>query len=335
MYYLLGISIALASLLIINLTVAVIVSLTWRAMSGLAEGASLGTRARLIFGLRVLPISVAAVAVFAFIVPGYLVHERTNSGEIVSNELALLGIVSAISILIAIGRVLRNGLATRRLMREWLRNSTEMEIAGISVPIYRFNHDFPVLAVVGIWRPRIFVAEKVLTSLGESEFRAAIAHEYGHLTGRDNLRTTVLTFCRDLLFVPIARDLDKAWAENAEALADEFAATTSGRVALDLASALVKITRIMPVSPKPLLPAGAYIVSHQEGAVAERVRRLLEMTETGRSSASRGRFWPFSAYAWPTLLIAILALHIADQSLLLVTHRGMEHFVRFFQNGGS
>jgi Zn-dependent protease with chaperone function len=331
MYYLLGISVALASFLIINLTVSVVASLAWRAMSGLFEGATLGTRARLIFGLRVLPIVVASIAVFAFIVPGYLLHERENSGEIVSNELALLGIVSLVSILIAICRVIRSGLATRRLMREWFRSSSKVEITGIDVPIYQIEHEFPVLAVVGIWKPRIFVAEKVLTSLGESEFRAAIAHEYGHLVGRDNLKTTVLAFCRDLLFLPIARGLDKAWVQNAEALADEFAATTSGRVALDLASALVKITRIVPASPKPLLPAGAYIVSHREVDVAERVRRLLKMTETGRSSGPLDRSWPFSAYVWAVLLFSMLFLHILDQRLLLVTHNGTEHFVRFFQ----
>lgn len=331
MYYLLGISVALASLLIINLTVAGVVSITWRAMSGLIEGASLGTRESLIFGLRVLPIAIASVAVFAFIVPGYLLHERENSGEIVSNELALLGIVSLVSILIAIFNALRTGLATRRLTREWLRNSTEVEIPGIDTPIYRIEHEFPVMAVVGIWQPRIFVAGKVLTSLGESEIRAAISHEYGHLVGRDNLKTMILAFCGDLSILPLAQNLDKAWAQNAEALADEFAATTSGRVALDLASALVKITRIVPASSKALLPAGAYVISHQEIDVAERVRRLLKMTETGSSSASRDRFFPSSPYVWLMLIIAILALPIADQRVLLVTHYGMEHFVRFFQ----
>jgi len=80
-----------------------------------------------------------------------------------------------------------------------------------------------VIAVVGSIRPRLFVAGQVLDSLTDEEMLAAIAHECGHLAA-DNFKRVLLRACRDMLtIVPCGRSLDRAWAENAEAAADESA----------------------------------------------------------------------------------------------------------------
>ena len=329
MYYLLGISITLAFLLIVNMTVAVAASIIWRTISPLVENVSVGTRAKIIFGLRTLPIVAALIFVLAFIVPAYLLHEPENSGEVVSAKLALIALLCAIGVIIAFLRVLQTWISTRRLMRNWLDSSTQIQIDGVDLPIHRIAHQFPVLAVVGVFRPRIFVAENVLATLGDHELRVAIAHELGHLHGRDNLKRTFLRICRDLAILPVGKRLDLAWAQNAEAVADEFAVNDSGGNALDLASALVKITRIVPAGYTPSLPVGAYIVTDREGDIASRVRRLLKLNDG--VSASKSRILALPSYVWSLGVALLLTLHLADQRLLLTTHEAIEHFVRIIQ----
>src|SRR5438093_1171007 len=74
-------------------------------------------------------------------------------------------------------------------------------------------------------RPRLFVAQQLCDALSPVELSAALAHERGHLAARDNLKRALLRACRDVLtIVPAGRTLDRAWAESAEAAADEHAA---------------------------------------------------------------------------------------------------------------
>jgi Zn-dependent protease with chaperone function len=328
-FYLLGLSITLAFLLIVNMTAAVAASLVWRAISGFIDHVSVRTRAKIIFGLRTLPIAIALIFVLAFIVPAYLLHEPEDSGEVVSTKLAFIAMLCSIGVTVAVIRVLQTWLSTRRLMKNWLGSSTRIEIEGIGLPIHRISHQFPVLAVVGVFRPRIFVAEMVLASLADNELRAAIAHEYGHLHGRDNLKRTVLRICRDLVILPIGKGLDLAWAQNAEAVADEFAARADSRKAIDLASALVKITRIVPQDSAPSLPVGAYIITDREGDIASRVRRLLNLSD--RIAPIRPGILALPSYVWSFGIVLLLAIHFTDQRLLLTTHKAIEHFVWIFQ----
>lgn len=331
MYYSLGISITLAFLLIINMAAAAVASLLWRVISGSVSTLAGDTQAKVIFALRIVPVAAALVFVLAFAVPAYLLHEPAESGEVVTAKLALLSGLCMIGVAIAAFRVFQTWLSTRRLMRNWLCNSTEFEIDGVDLPVNRISHQFPVLAVVGILRPRIFIAEIVYSSLTEAELRAAIAHEYGHLRGRDNLKRTILRVCRDLVVLPIGTALDLAWAQTAETAADEYAARKGGLNALDLASALVKISRIVPENSAPALPIGAYIISDRGGDIASRVSRLLHLSEGDKLGASRRGIFAIPSYVWSVCIGVLLALHLADQRLLLATHEAIEHFVWLFQ----
>jgi hypothetical protein len=78
---------------------------------------------------------------------------------------------------------------------------------------------------------------------------------------RDNLKRALMRACRDVLvIVPCGRILDRDWSEVAEAAADEHAARAGATVALDLASALIKIARLIPEGVKPTMPAGAFLI---------------------------------------------------------------------------
>ena len=95
MYFFLGISLILAFLLIVNMVVAIGASALWRILSSRIEFLSVGTRAQIIFGLRVLPVAAAIVFVSAFLVPSYLLHEPASSGEVVSTKLGLIALISS------------------------------------------------------------------------------------------------------------------------------------------------------------------------------------------------------------------------------------------------
>src|SRR5438094_213015 len=75
---------------------------------------------------------------------------------------------------------------------------------------------------------------------------AVIAHECGHLSARDNLKRTLLGICRaTLLLVPFGRAVHRAWPRSGESAADEFAAEQTPPTALNLASALLTIAKMV------------------------------------------------------------------------------------------
>lgn len=123
--------------------------------------------------------------------PAYLLFEPRVSGEVISFKLASLASISAIGTAAAFYRVFGTWWKTRRLVSNWLANAEPVKIAAVKIPVYRINHQFPVIAVVGAFRPRMFIARQVFDSLNEEEFRAAIAHEYGHLAALDNFKCTI------------------------------------------------------------------------------------------------------------------------------------------------
>lgn len=328
MYFLLGISLTLAFLLIVNMIVALFASALWRVISSRVQNFAVGTRAQIIFGLRILPVTVALVFVFAFLVPSYLLHEPETSGEVVSNKLGLIALVSSLGVFIALYRVFQTWLVTRRLAANWLKNAVTINLDNISVPVHRIKHQFPVIAVIGIFRTKMFVAEQVLASLDQNEFSAAIAHEYGHLRANDNFKRTLLRVCRDLLILPFGKGLDRAWAENAESVADEYAATQGPSAALDLASALVKIARIVPAGSCPSMPAGAFLIDDQNTDITARVRRLIRLSESDGlvTQANLLGFSPLSLL-WSASLALLVILPLLDHQCLTSTHEAVEQFV--------
>lgn len=332
MYFLLGISLTLAFLLIVNMIVAIFASAFWRIISSWIGYLSVNARAQIIFGLRIMPVAVALVFVSAFLVPAYLVHEPAASGEVVSGKLALIAIVGSLGVLIALYRVMQTWIVTRRLASNWLSGAVEIALPGITVPIHRIKHQFPVIAVIGIFRPKMFVADQVLESLDQNEFAAAVAHEYGHLRANDNFKRTLLRVCRDLLILPFGKGLDRAWAENAESVADEYAAKTGRSTALDLASALVKIARIVPPHACPAMPAGAFLIEEQNVDVTSRVRRLVRLSEERCPEARSGLpLLARASYLWIWVLTILAILPLFDQRLLSFTHDAIELFVRILR----
>lgn len=331
MYGFLGFTLVLAMLLTVNAVATAGATILWRLFRRPLGRCSARTRAEILFVMRIVPPTIAIIWITAFIIPSYLLYEPYATDERVSKRLAALATISAIGIGCAIWRVVKSWFATRSLLRSWLANSKPIDL-GLDVPTFLLTHTFPIIAVVGTFRPRLFIAEHVLHSLSDEELAAAITHEYGHLAAHDNLKRSLLRASRaGLLIIPCGRSLDRAWGEASESAADEHAAQKSSAVALNLASALVRIARMIPSENRHVMPASAFLVGGEETrGVKARVRRLVELASLEPSmlvsSAPLFRFVP-----WLFLTFVVIAL-IAIESrpkVLLQVHLFIEHVVAF------
>jgi Zn-dependent protease with chaperone function len=277
MYFLIGISLVFAYLYAVNLGGSLLTAAAWKLCSRLTSRMSRGGRADLLFILRVMPLAAAVVMSLALLIPSFLLFEPHDSNETISYKLALLVAVSILGMLAAASRIFASWWRTRRLTAEWLRNAEPFELPGSRLPAFKIRHPFPVLAVIGVLRPKIFVATQVLDALESDELHAALAHETGHIKSRDNFKRVAMRLCGDMLVLPLGRSLDGSWLEAAESAADEFAAKHSD--ALDLASALVKIGRITPPGRAWEMPVGAYLTEPEDGSLAARIGELMDIAE--------------------------------------------------------
>ncbi|HJP95178.1 MAG TPA: M56 family metallopeptidase [Pyrinomonadaceae bacterium] len=332
MYAFLGITLGLALLLTINATATMLAASVARLYKPMLRRCSARTRAEIFFVMRIGPPVIAIITIAAFMIPSYLVYEPHTTGEFVSWKLGALATLSAIGVGLAIWRGFRSWFATRSLLKDWLTSATPIELNGLDLPAYVVQHSFPIIAVVGAVRPRLFIASHVLESLSEEELIAAIAHEYGHLAARDNFKRSVMRVSRAaLLIIPCGRSLDRAWSEASESAADEHAAQQSSLIALNLASALVRIARMIPKGQRQVMPAAVstFLIGGEDfPGVKVRVRRLVELAATDPnllvSNASLIRFIPWFVLS----LVVVVGVTIESRpQVLAAVHSLIEQVV--------
>jgi Zn-dependent protease with chaperone function len=326
MYELLGVSIILAALMLLNAAASSITALLWRLIAPGVAACSARTRADLLCTLRLAAPAIAVVAVFLFVIPSYLDYEPYATPEVVSKKLAALALLSFASIAFTLVRTIRSARATAALRKQWLSKAERIKVQGINVPAFRIPHHFPIVAIIGTFKPKLFIADNVLTCLSQDEMAAAIAHECGHLAARDNLKRTLLRICRDtLLLAPFGRTFERMWAENAESAADEFAARQSADTALNLASALVTIAKMVPAGARADVPLGAYLVGAEEmQGVKSRIRRLIEMASSNSVKRNRGSLSHLLPIGSLIVFTVVAVICASDPKILLGVHAVLE-----------
>ena len=330
MYEMLGICLALAALLAVNAVASALAAVAWRVIRSRASLMRADARARLLFTLRIFPSALAAVFVFALVVPAYILLEPPHTDEVVSLKLLLFASASAAGVLLALWRVAGTWRVTRKFEREWMSRAEPVSVEGMHTPAYRIRHRFPVIAVVGVLRPRLFIASQIFDELTPEELSAALAHERGHVEARDNLKRALLRASEDaLLIAPLGRALTRTWRKDSEMAADEFAASESPGSALNLASAIVKISRMIPAGGRPTLPAGAHLLGEDEDGLSKRVRHLLKLASAGVRARARRR--PLLAWACRLSLVAAFLLAVTQTEVLAVTHTAIEHVVAYLK----
>ncbi len=330
MFVLLGICILLAALLALNSVTSLCAEALWRVARGFTHQWPAAPRARILFLLRALPAAVSVCCVLFVVAPAYLEMEPRSTTESVSLKLAIIALASAVGIGLAVIRSVASWRATARLAADWLAHAEPVSIPGVSIPAFRIEHEFPVIAVVGILRPRLFIGNQIFESLTAAEIAAAVEHEAGHLLARDNLKHGVLRACRDaMLIIPSGRALDAAWAEVSESAADEHAALRGSAVALDLASALIKISRMIPAGVKPAMPAGAFLISDGGSpGVTTRVRRLVQIASgDGKPELCGPLIAKLLVWIFPVLLLLLGMTAQGSPRFLAAVHSLIERVV--------
>jgi Zn-dependent protease with chaperone function len=326
----LGLALLLAALLAFNSIASLIIAGLWRVAGRATDSWTAAARARLLFSLRTIPGLLAFLFVTLLLLPSYLAYEPRRAAESVSLKLGLLAFLSATGLAVSIVRGIATHRATAKLTSDWLRQGTPIKIAGIKIDAYRIHHQFPLIGIVGFLRPRLFIASQVLELLTPEEISAPIAHENGHLAARDNLKRGLLRASRDaLLIIPSGRLLDKSWSEASEEAADENAARQGNTVALDLASALVKIARIIPLGARPTMPAGVFLLGDEETkGIKSRVRRLIALAATEQGSVARPDLLT-NLFVWgsASMLLAAFAIAATNPFLLSRVHYLIEQAV--------
>jgi Peptidase family M48 len=326
MDYVLLSCLALAVLLAINLLTSLFAAALWYCLSKRANGWPAAVRTKVLFMLRLLPAAAALVSVVIFFIPSYVLYEPNPADEVVGPRLAVIASVSAAGIAIAVWKGFASARATRQLVADWIRHAEPIAIAGRGKRAFCLRHPFPLMAIVGVFRPRLFVSQCVLESLDPKELLAALEHEAGHLAARDNLKRILMRTCRDLLpILPWGRSLDRGWGRAAEAMADEYAARRGAPVALDLASALVKVARMVPDGIRPTMPAGALLVGEDADEISWRVLRLTQIAEKGHAFDERVDLI-LSAAIWGSLffLLITVAYFTVSPHFLERLHAAME-----------
>jgi hypothetical protein len=304
MYVLIAVSLGLTAYLAVASVVSLLVALAWSSRGRALSPAGEGGQARARFALRLLPAGMGLAFVALFYAPAFLLFEPSRTEETVGPMLAALAAIAAALVLTGIARGLLSWLETRRLVARWQGSARRLRVPGLPLPAYRIAYPFPVVAVVGVLRPRLFVAESVLAGLTRQELKAVLAHEVGHLQARDNFKSLLLRFCPDpLAFLPAGNRLCRAWAEAAEAAADEHASRAGAERALALAGALVKVARMAPARQRLHLPACAF---HDGALIARRVERILGGPTRGAGALSPARPWSSWGYA-PVLAVSALS----------------------------
>jgi hypothetical protein len=288
----------LASVGVAALLASVVVALMWRKpdppprFALRRAGGAAAERAGRLWRMRLLPAAVA-IATCVFAVIALWRFESRHDDEYVGWIVRMSASVGALFLMAIVARIVRMHLDTRRLLSAWLTNATRFEcpevpgLPRLTVPAYRIETHFPVVAVVGVLRPILVVDATVLDACSPEELSAILAHEHGHLHRWDNLRRAVFAASPDLLaWTSIGPALRDAWREATEEAADDVAASTSEDAGVHLADALIHVARIAKGTDSAAtstfratqLPASAL---YRGESIERRVRRLLAPAQPG------------------------------------------------------
>ncbi len=311
MFFLLQTTVALDWFLLLYCLLSMLVGMVWRTLK--PSHVAQQSVATILFGLRILPLLGSLVITFALVVPSFQLMRPIPIHQGMNAILLALGVCALLLIASGLCRAIAAHTRTSRAVTCWLEGGRPLRVDANSTVTFQSRRESPPLIVVGLCHPRVLVSESTVALLTPDELRMALKHEHEHMKSRDNLKRLILAFCT----FPGMAKLESAWSQASERAADD-AAVSNQRDALDLAAALVKLSRLVPKAP-PLCSAGFVA-----GSVSERVACLLEWDEASKSRRVRIRTW----FVMPFLVALSLLLTVAHRPVLALTHEITEWFIR-------
>ena len=273
---LLVISVALASYAVLSSMVSLIVMACWR--TGLLQAtASPAARARRLVMLRGLPAVAAAIGVGAVVMPAFLIFEPVRDFESVGPAFIALTVFGLVLLTTGVVTAARSVYSTWRTERHWLKAAEPLDFdPPAGVPAYAVDSFTPVVALVGVFAPKLIAARTVVEACDRRELANIVAHERGHLHSRDNLKRWLMASAPDALrWTPAHDAILNAWDDAAEDAADDQATAGEETARVDLAALLVKVARL---STRSSLTAATVSPFIERDRLERRVRRLLSAT---------------------------------------------------------
>jgi Zn-dependent protease with chaperone function len=315
MFELRGVAISLSAFVLVYAALSMAVTLWWRRFWLITRKYPVRHMADLLFGLRILPLAAAGVITVTFTVPSFLLLEPRTIDEplggiplalgICGIALAGLGVVNA---LVALRR------ASAKIS-EWLVEAKIVD--GGAIPVLRISAAMPALTAAGILHPRVLMSSAAEFVLSARELKPALRHELVHVRRRDNLKKLALR----LVQFPGMSGLEGAWLEATEMAADDGAVSNCEQ-ALDLAAALIKLSRLSPLEPQAELTTS--LVHRPLSTVNARVERLIDWSEDRRVPAQKYPVW----YVLAAGVAMVAACGITYGHLLVRVHAATEWLIQ-------
>jgi beta-lactamase regulating signal transducer with metallopeptidase domain len=263
--------------------------------------------------LRVLPLLASIVITLVIVVPSFQLLEPRSTDEGVGTMPIALGMGALFLIAAGCYRAVAAQTRTSRVVELWIESSRQFDNSTGTFAVHS-RAKSPPLIVTGVRKPRVLVSDAALQVLTPEELRIALRHELAHVHSYDNLKKLAFRFAP----FPGMAKLEGVWSQASELAADD-AAVSNLNEAVDLATALVKLSRLLPVDAMPACTTG--FVS---GSLRLRVTRLLAW------NPSRATHGP-NILHWAALSPALAAVFFAFLSygpVLGVTHEFTEWLVR-------
>src|SRR5271166_3470988 len=311
MFALRGIAVSLTFFVLSYCFLSALVVVSWRWLRLLRAAEQ--SVADLLFVLRILPLFASILITAAFVVPSFQILEPRSIDE--GTGTLPLAFGAAALLLIAYGsyRVISAQVQTSRIVAGWLEGASPLETTAQTTTLCS-RRETPPLTLVGMREPRVLVSEAAFALLGRDELQVALRHELAHIRSWDNLKKLVFRFAP---FPGLAK-MEASWSQAAELAADD-AAVSNLSDALDLAAALVKLSRLVPVEAAP-----ACTVGFVTGSIRARIARLLAWDESRNARQRRIPRW----VAIPPVAVAVFCACVTYGPVLAITHEMTEWLVR-------
>jgi Zn-dependent protease with chaperone function len=311
------VAVSFSVFVLVYLGLSLAVSCAWRKVWLYSQRYPVRRSADLLFGMRLFPLTAAAAVTVAFTVPSFVLLEPRSIDEPIGIAPLLLGLCGLLLAAFGVFSAVRAVRTASRAIAAWMSEAKLLESRG-KVPVVRISRVVPALAAAGILKPRILMSGAAEFLLTERELQTAVRHELAHVRRRDNLKKLLLR----LVGFPGMAGLEAAWLEATELAADDAAVFNAGE-ALDLAAALIKLSRLAPAEVQVDLTAA--LVHSPVAVMNVRVERLIAWSEERRVPTRRGYF-PWCAAGAALALVAGFALTYG--ALLTRVHTATEWLVR-------
>jgi Zn-dependent protease with chaperone function len=316
---------SLACFFLVHLALGVGVSLLAPAVLALASRGRPRFAAGLLLAARLLPPVAAALAVAGICVPSYLWLEPDATVEKVGLGCLAAALLSVAIWGISMGRGLRAVALSIRYERHCRQVGREIRLAGETTPALVIEGAAGLLALAGVFHPRLVVSGAVVRELSAGQLAAALRHERAHATSHDNLKRLLMLLAPDCLpfrfrFLVGLEVLERGWARFTEWAADDGAVSGDSRRSVSLAGALVRVARMgAAAEASPLMTS---LVADGRDLEA-RVDRLL-------SAAPRSERTAHGRPAWLAAILLVagcLATVWIGPAILQAAHRLLERLI--------